>query len=990
MSLFLAAVLLASGTAGRGEVDPPSLGTRDPVSVTAAEGSTWMQGSYEVWVLRGNCTILQGKNTARSHEAVLWVDRKSETDGARGKVIAYLEGDVRLDFDREGAQARLTDKTWLGRFFTQAEIRVQPARVGAVPDHAPSIYQRGMARRDPDAVGAIRRTQYSQFTGQTPPENVPPPATRRIRVGPRSDVPFEVTWSPDPATNQSIGIITGGVNLIVDGLPEFGSIDVSTDRLVIWTYGIERLDASVQTLQAENLPLEIYMEGNIVFRQGERVIYADRMYYDVSNQIGIVLNGELFTPVPNYEGLVRLRAEVLQQVGQGRFFAQNAFITSSLFGRPGYRLETGGAYFEDFQRPVIDPGTGMPRVNPETGEPLVAHDRLVTAQNNFLYLGEVPIFYWPTIATDLTRPTSYIRRAQLRNDGVFGTQVLTTWDAYQLFGIQNQPEGTQWDISLDYLSKRGFGHGTTYTYLADNFFGIPGPTAGLFDYWGIEDGGLDTLGLDRRDLEPDKDYRYRLLWQHRQMLLGDYQLSAEVNWLSDRYFLDQYFEEEWDELKNQTTGVELKQYLDNMSWSIVADARVNSFLTQTEWLPRADHFWIGQSLLNDSLTWYEHSSAGYARLRPAEPPANPSDTHWLNQLPWESEVEGERLVTRQEIDWPFQLGAVKVVPYALGELGHWGADLAGEDIQRAYGQAGIRASLPMWRVDPNVEDDLFNIHGIAHKIVFEGEFAFAEANEDLSDFPLYDPVDTDSIEYFRHRFADYTFGGTVPARFDERFYAVRSGLASWVSSPSFETADDLMVARLGVEQRWQTKRGFPGRRRIIDWITLDTNLSLFPDAERDNFGEVVGLVDYDFRWHVGDRLTLTSDGIFDFFDQGQRVVNVGGFLSRPPRGSLFLGIRLLDGPVSNTVLSASYSYLMSPKWISSFGMSVDLGERNIGQDFQITRIGESFLISAGVTVDAGRDNVGALLSVEPRFLPKGRLGRVAGARIPPPGLMTLE
>ena len=34
------------------------------------------------------------------------------------------------------------------------------------------------------------------------------------------------------------------------------------------------------------MPLEIYMEGNIVFRQGDRTVYADRMFYDVRRQIG--------------------------------------------------------------------------------------------------------------------------------------------------------------------------------------------------------------------------------------------------------------------------------------------------------------------------------------------------------------------------------------------------------------------------------------------------------------------------------------------------------------------------------------------------------------------------------------------------------------------------------------------------------------------------------------------------------------------------------
>ena len=137
-------------------------------------------------------------------------------------------------------------------------------------------------------------------------------------------------------------------------------------------------------------------------------------------------------------------------------------------------------------------------------------------------------------------------------------------------------------------------------------------------------------------------------------------------------------------------------------------------------------------------------------------------------------------------------------------------------------------------------------------------------------------------------------------------------------------------------------------------------------------------------------MTLTSDGIFDFFSDGQRIVNVGAFISRPPRGSLYLGVHLIEGPISSNVVSASYSYLMSPKWVSTAGVSFDVGNRNIGENLQITRIGESFLVSGGLTVDASRGTVGAMFSIEPRFLPRGRLGRVAGARVPAAGAFGLE
>jgi hypothetical protein len=168
-------------------------------------------------------------------------------------------------------------------------------------------------------------------------------------------------------------------------------------------------------------------------------------------------------------------------------------------------------------------------------------------------------------------------------------------------------------------------------------------------------------------------------------------------------------------------------------------------------------------------------------------------------------------------------------------------------------------------------------------------------------------------------------------------------------------------------------------------------MTLFPDPDRDNFGTAAGLLDYDFRWHVGDRLTLVSDAIFDFFNQGQKIISIGGFLTRPPRGSLYAGFRILEGPINHDILSLSYHYWMSPKWVSSFGTSIDLSNQgNIGQNFSIMRVGESLLISAGLTVDAARNNVGVALAIEPRFLSKNRLSDVGGVQIPPAGAFGLE
>ncbi len=987
----------------------------------ARRASRWQQGSYEVWILEDRCAIRQGGAEVRGNQAVLWVKRGSVLGDDRHKVIAYFEGQVEVDqrgdqtaaltrADHGGSRrpARGKDQNstdsdvdeaqgWYGEFESRS-LEIGVPQVGPEPDVKPAIFERGLARRNPEQSGPIRLVQFTQPGVGTESATTPPApvGARRLRVFQRSSVRVQADWFPNPSRNEWIAVITSGVNLIVDGVGEVpglgavGSIDVAADRVVLWTSSAAQPNLGGETLQSADAPLEIYLEGNIVFRQGDRVIYADRMYYDVPRQWGAILNAELLTPIPNYNGLIRLKSDIIRQAGRDRFFADNTFITTSRLGQPGYRISAGNVEFEDNLRPQFNPFNGMPEIDPATGEQVIAHDRLVTSRNNVVYLDSVPVFYWPILATDLEDPTFFVRRAQIQTDGIFGIWPWVEFDAYELLGVRNKPAGTDWTFRADYLSERGPGGGTNFKYNRPDVFGFGGPAIGFIEAWAIDDDGLDTLGSDRRDLVPEEDIRFLVRGNHRQQLPGNFQLTAELGLISDRNFLEQYYEWQWDELKDQTTGIELKRLLENSSWSLTADARVNDFFTQTEWL-RGDHFWLGQSLLSDRLTWFEHSHIGYARLRTASTPTDPTDAAKFKLLPWEADVQGERVATRQEIDLPLEFGPVRFVPFALGEAAHWGEVLNGDDIQRVYGKAGVRASIPFWAASALVESDLFNVHGLAHKIVLEVEASYSDASQDLTEFPLYDQVDDDAQEHFRRRFAFNTFGGDTPLQFDERFYAFRSGLQNWVSSYSTEIADDLTAVRMGARQRWQTKRGPPAARRIIDWIVLDTSAVWFPEPGRDNFGEDLGLVDYDFRWHVGDRTTLVSSGEFDFFDDGQQNANVGVFLSRPPRAEWFVGFRSLNGPIDSQVLSTAYSYRLSPKWILGAGSSVDVGgDGNIGQQFRLTRIGESFLTSLALNVDEGKDNVGVSFSIEPRFAPRTRLGRIGGASIPVAGSMGLE
>ena len=1000
--------MLAVAICSAADVELPVADQRQPIRIRATSASHWPQGSYEVWVLRGNCLIQQGPVEARASDAVLWIDRAEAFSGRPSKVIAYVEGGVEVQFGRRGdphsiSQRKtdtLVDKSWLGRFHTTAGIEMAVPVSGKEPQIKPAIFERGLAARKPEPPGIAP----AQFTREeiAPPVGQPigpvgpaiAGAGNRIRFFPRSGGRINWTSEVDPERNERLVIVSSPIKVVVSGLDELGTVSLETDRLVAWVPNVRAGGPDIgQLLGGGEGPLEFYLEGNIVFRQGDRVIYADRMYYNVNQEYGVVLKAEMLTPVPEYQGLLRLKADVLQQANRQHFEAYGAAITSSRIGVPRYWFQTQNVTVDDVQTPLVDPFTNLPLVDPQTGETVVEHQLLATSRNNFIYAGGVPIFYWPLIATDLNKPTYYVDRIKVKSDGVFGTQIYLDLDLYQLLGIENPPPNSEWSLSTDYLSDRGPALGTNFKYAGEMLLGVPGEYRGFVDAWGIHDSGTDNLGRGRMALPFPDEFRGRILAQHRQFLPGDWLLTGEFGYLSDRNFLEQYYELEWDTFKDETTGLSLMRLDENSSYGLAADVRLNEFFTQTEGL-RADHFLLGQSLFFDRLTWHEHTHVGYARMREAEPPVNAEELAVYSPLPWENNVEGLRAATRHEIDLPLELGPTKVVPYLLGEAAYWGEDVNGEDVTRVYGQAGVKASLPMWRADPTVRSELWNLNGLAHKVVFEAEAFVADADQDLDRFALYDPLDDDSTEAFRRRMAVNTFdqaaGTFVPQRFDERYFALRSNLQGDVTGPT-EIADDLMEVRLGMKQRWQTKRGLPGRERIIDWIVLDMDAALFPDPDRDNFGEVIGLVDYDFQWHLGDRVTLLSDGFYDVFADGLKQTTFGALLSRPEYGNIYAGIRSTEGPISSTLLTGSLSYRMSEKWIATAGASWDFGPTgNIGQSAAITRIGESFLMKFGVNYDASRDNLGVSFLLEPRFLPTSRLGRVGGVQIPPAGALGLE
>ena len=796
-----------------------------------------------------------------------------------------------------------------------------------IPEDGSAPYAAGVGQPAPPTGMTIEPVPYAAA-------QVSPPAplgAKLLTLSKRSSSRFpQISFQGRPETNDTVATIRDGVVLTINGVQlqdsngtvtDFGTVSIETDNAVMWIRGNGNAQPSLMSgLESfADRPIELYLEGNIVLHQGQRIIYAERMYYNVSSEYGMVLSAEILTPIPQYQGLLRIKADAIEQRNRQNFMAYGAAITSSRLGVPRYWMQADRVTFQDMRADGSIDNSRRPGV----GEPT---NMQATSRNNFVYLAGLPVSYWPIFTTDLNKPTFYLSSVKFKNDQNFGTQVFTEFDGYQLLGIDG-PEGTELTLSADYLSKRGLAGGARFTLDRPSLW-FAGPTSGYIDSWFINEQGLDIIGGDRVNLTPEANIRGRSAGRYRSNLTPNMEFSAELGYITDRNFLEQYFENEWDQQKDFSTALRLRNYNGNRMFDIFGQPRINDFFTETEWLPRADHYWLGQDL-GEYLSWSEHTNVAYAHQRVATTPTDPQDAAKFQLLPWETDSEGVRAITRQELSAPLTLGAWNLAPFISGEAGYWGEDVTGNPLTRLTGQGGIRTSLPMWRAYPGVSSSLLDINGMAHKISFDNELFYADSNKDLSRLPLFDPLDDNSQEHFRRRMIFNTFGGVRPERFEERNYALRQGMQRYVTANSSEVLDDMVQLRSGINQRWQTKRGYPGRERIVDLVSLDVDWIYYPKAERDNFGEDVGAINYDFRYHVGDRLTFLSDGYFDVFSQGLKAVSAGAMISRPGRGQAYIGFLSLEGPISSNVLNGYMNYKLNEKWVATGG-----GRLGLQQDRQ--------------------------------------------------------
>jgi len=515
------------------------------------------------------------------------------------------------------------------------------------------------------------------------------------------------------------------------------------------------------------------------------------------------------------------------------------------------------------------------------------------------------ILHLPRLRSNLERPDIPLKSAHLGHGSRWGYLAETRWYLARILGLQ-EPEGTDSTLAVDYYSKRGVGGGVEIDYKRENYFGV------ILGYI-INDHGEDRLGrhTTRKNLEPERNLRGRFRWQHRQFLPYNWQLTGEVSYSSDLNFLESYYRSEFNVGKEQETLLHLKRIEDNWGLSFLAKMRINDFVNKLEELPTGEFHWTGQSFFNDRLTFYSDTQISRFRQRYAASNKTPGPQQFFTFA-----------TTRNEVDMPFSLGKARVVPFVAGtaafedRMGFYreidgGTGTRQDDVY--FGETGLRISRqPYWKVFPDVKSRMWDLDQLRH--------------------------------------------------------VVKPYMTAVAYAQDKSVIEQRDILNVGLSQRLQTKRGIGDRRRTVDWMRLNTDVTwvdnsgdasagadrfiwnkpfiptvntfsnAVPQLDRRSssmYGVRRNYIGADYSWRLSDTTAILSDMNYDMQSGVVQQYNIGVSRMRWPNLSYYVGSRYLRRIIitdpssglklqegSNAVVFA-ITYMLDPRYTVVFSQQID-------------------------------------------------------------------
>ncbi|MFW6457751.1 MAG: LPS assembly protein LptD, partial [Planctomycetota bacterium] len=632
---------------------------------------------------------------------------------------------------------------------------------------------------------------------------------------------------------------------------------------------------------------------------------AEKMYINPGGETNRTTRAELRMRAGNQDEVVVLRGKEFYMLDAENFAIEQVQATHCPFGDPHYHINAKRAR-------IIreDPHLFVSMWNPgiETGPE------------------ERTLIRTPFLSEDFGDETGFLLRSvRVGNSGRYGTFLQTRWRPAHLGLRANWIDNL--GLRLDYFSRRGFGAGSELQYSFDG--PLDSTNRGFIRGYYVH----DNAKTDNTGLAVPKRNRGRLWWQHRLRWNEHWRTDAELHWLSDHGFLQEFYEEEF---KNQRPPESylFTRYLKNQTWGgITVKTQVNDFLNQVEEMPSLRLEQIG--IPADPFVYDASYDAGIYNLQTSD------------QLTMTDPSELSRLHSEQRLSLPFSIDNLQIDPY-IRALATWVSDTdSGQDSgskTQLGGGGGARISMDLHR-NYATESDTWDINRFRHIMTPYLEAQGLWTSSDSEDF--------------------VQLGGLDPWP--------RDGHGPRSYTDNIDGIDDLRRTRVGLRQRLQTKRrsGDEGPWKNVNWVDLDVAL-VNRSEDSTRIAKDDDYVELDFTWNIFDWLDFKAKNNRFSLDDGTDVYNASTTIKFSPTTQLGAGYNYISGKSNSiranfkTNLSDRYALQLSEIYeLDSKGKSDSI---NLLSKVVLKRYFHKWVASLSLTHDGRNDGESEIMIM---FHPRG-------------------
>lgn len=622
-------------------------------------------------------------------------------------------------------------------------------------------------------------------------------------------------------------------------------------------------------------------EDNVQIHYGSYSIYTDYAEYNPDTRdVLLVGNIRIYTPSEVLSGqralfnLETKQMRALEFSGGHHPFFFRAFSLRAPSMRE-FRVTDAMFTTDDSSSPDFHVKSHSVRIYP---------DSRVIFSNSTVYIGKVPIFWFPYIW------------ANINNSGIeFLPGYDSRWGAY-LLTAYSFPIGSGSEmigkVRSDYRTEfgPGFGFDATMKYGKDD------RSYGEFVSYYAFDTQPDTVLAPGEPAESGKEGRYRVTFKQRLFLTDDIYATADINLLSDVDFLEDYYPNEFRTDPQPDTYLSVTKWDEFYTLNLLGRWQINDFQDTTERLPELvfdfkQHRFFGLPVYYDGET----SVGQYKRAFGVGPE--------FDQFNY-PDYDSLRFDTFHQLSYPNQFfGWLNVIPRGGFRITYYNKsgtfqNFGGTQTQEIDPVTG----LPQVITTPSIEStplnaptpDLQEGGPVLRPVVNFG----LEVSTKIS--RAYEKVQSrwlglDGLRHVVQPYLNYSLVynfGPSPQEILQFDRVVPSTQLLPLDFPQFtavDTIDTWNIMRMGMRNSLQTRRN----QETFQWLTLDTFMDVnfdnpYSDADVSNVFNVLRFRPVNwFSVYVDSQLPVVSEGFTE--------IN-SGFNVMPTRFlNVRLGHRYIDG-----------------------------------------------------------------------------------------------